>query len=407
LNFRDFKLEEPVFESIDAMGYDKPTPIQEKSIPITLQGKDLIACAQTGTGKTAAFLLPVISQIIAKGNDEHKIKALVITPTRELAIQIDQQLEGMSYFANVSSLAIYGGGDGMSFEVEKKALLEGADIIIVTPGRFISHLNLGYVDFSSLDHLILDEADRMLDMGFMEDIMKIINSMPKNRQTLMFSATMPTKIRQLAKKILNEPEEVSIAISKPAEGVFQAAFMVYNEQKISLLTHLLSSKNIDSSIIFSSTKDNVKKLYKELKKLKMNVGAIHSDLEQSERQEVLRLFKNRELQVIVATDVMARGIDIEGVGLVINYEVPSDVEDYIHRIGRTARADTKGIAFTFVNNEDQYKFYDIEKFLEKSIPKGKLPDSIGEGPIYDTTKFNNKEGRGKRPTYKRKNFKKK
>ncbi|MDH5365488.1 MAG: DEAD/DEAH box helicase [Cyclobacteriaceae bacterium] len=407
MNFRDFKLEEPVFESIDAMGYDKPTPIQEKSIPITLQGKDLIACAQTGTGKTAAFLLPVISQIIAKGNDEHKIKALVITPTRELAIQIDQQLEGMSYFANVSSLAIYGGGDGMSFEVEKKALLEGADIIIVTPGRFISHLNLGYVDFSSLDHLILDEADRMLDMGFMEDIMKIINSMPKNRQTLMFSATMPTKIRQLAKKILNEPEEVSIAISKPAEGVFQAAFMVYNEQKISLLTHLLSSKNIDSSIIFSSTKDNVKKLYKELKKLKMNVGAIHSDLEQSERQEVLRLFKNRELQVIVATDVMARGIDIEGVGLVINYEVPSDVEDYIHRIGRTARADTKGIAFTFVNNEDQYKFYDIEKFLEKSIPKGKLPDSIGEGPIYDTTKFNNKEGRGKRPTYKRKNFKKK
>lgn len=407
MNFRDFKLEEPVFESIDAMGYDKPTPIQEQSIPITLQGKDLIACAQTGTGKTAAFLLPVISQIIAKGNSEHKIKALVITPTRELAVQIDQQLEGMSYFANVSSLAIYGGGDGMSFEVEKKALQEGADIIIVTPGRFISHLNLGYVDFSSLDHLILDEADRMLDMGFMEDIMKIISRMPKKRQTLMFSATMPPKIRNLAKKILDNPEEVSIAISKPAEGVFQAAFMVYNEQKISLLTHLLSSQNIESSIVFSSTKDNVKKLYRELRKLKMSVGAIHSDLEQNERQEVLREFKNRKIQVIVATDVMARGIDVEGIGLVVNYEVPSDVEDYIHRIGRTARADSKGIAFTFVNKEDQYNFHEIEKFLEKSIPKGKLPASIGEGPIYDTAKINNNGGRGKRPPFKRKNFRKK
>jgi len=408
LNFRDFKLEEPVFESIDAMGYDKPTPIQEQSIPITLQGKDLIACAQTGTGKTAAFLLPVISQIIAKGNSEHKIRALVITPTRELAIQIDQQLEGMSYFANVSSLAIYGGGDGMSFEVEKKALMEGADIIIVTPGRFISHLNLGYVDFSSLDFLILDEADRMLDMGFMDDIMKIINRMPEKRQTLMFSATMPSKIRTLAKNILNDPEEISIAISKPAEGVFQAAFMVYNQQKIDLLTHLLSSQNIDSTIVFSSTKDNVKRLYKELKKLKMKVGAIHSDLEQNERQDVLREFKNRKLQVVVATDVMARGIDIDGIGLVVNFEVPSDVEDYIHRIGRTGRADSKGIAFTFVNEEDQYKFYDIEKFLEKSIPKGKLPSSIGGGPQYDASKFeNNKNRGGKRPSYKKKNYKKK
>lgn len=408
MNFRDFKLEEPVFESIDAMGYDKPTPIQEQSIPITLQGKDLIACAQTGTGKTAAFLLPVISQIIAKGNSEHKIRALVITPTRELAIQIDQQLEGMSYFANVSSLAIYGGGDGMSFEVEKKALMEGADIIIVTPGRFISHLNLGYVDFSSLDFLILDEADRMLDMGFMDDIMKIINRMPEKRQTLMFSATMPSKIRTLAKNILNDPEEISIAISKPAEGVFQAAFMVYNQQKIDLLTHLLSSQNIDSTIVFSSTKDNVKRLYKELKKLKMKVGAIHSDLEQNERQDVLREFKNRKLQVVVATDVMARGIDIDGIGLVVNFEVPSDVEDYIHRIGRTGRADSKGIAFTFVNEEDQYKFYDIEKFLEKSIPKGKLPSSIGGGPQYDASKFeNNKNRGGKRPSYKKKNYKKK
>ena len=407
MNFKDFKFEQEVFDSIDAMGYSKPTPIQEQSIPITLQGKDLIAVAQTGTGKTAAFLLPVISQIIAKGNDEHKIKAVIITPTRELAVQIDQQLEGMSYFAHVSSLAIYGGSDGTSFDIEKKALQKGADIIIATPGRFISHLNLGYVDFSQLDHLILDEADRMLDMGFLGDIMKIVVGMPEKRQTLMFSATMPSKIRELAKKILNNPEEISIAISKPAEGVFQAAFMTYNEQKTPLLSHLLTSKKIDSTIIFSSTKDNVKRLYKELKKLKLNVGAIHSDLEQSERQEVLQGFKNKQIEVVVATDVMARGIDIDGIGLVVNYDVPSDGEDYIHRIGRTARADTKGVAFTFVNKDDQYKFYNIEKLLEKSIPIGKLPVELGESPAYDASKFKGSKGGGRRPThYKKKSFKK-
>ena len=396
MNFKDFKLEQAVNESIEAMGYEKPTPIQELSIPITLTGKDLIACAQTGTGKTAAFLLPVISQIIKKGNDQHKIKAVIVTPTRELAIQIDQQLAGMAYFANISSLAIYGGSDGTSFEVEKKALQKGADVIIATPGRFISHLNLGYVDFSDLDHLILDEADRMLDMGFHNDIMKIIGHMPNERQTLMFSATMPQKIRELAKKILNEPEEVSIAISKPAEGVFQAAFCAYNTQKVDLLKHLLNSKQIDSVIVFSSTKDNVKKLYRELSKLDYKVGAIHSDLDQNERQEVLRNFKNRSLQIVVATDVMARGIDIDGIGLVVNYEVPSDVEDYIHRIGRTARAATKGVAFTFINEDDQYKFYQIEKHLERTIPKGKLPPELGEAPVYDVDKLNRKGGNSRR-----------
>lgn len=383
MSFKVFNLEDRVIEGVEAMGYDKPTPIQEQAIPAILQDKDLIACAQTGTGKTAAFLLPVIHRILAENDETHDIKALIITPTRELAVQIDQQLEGMAYFTGISSLAVYGGGDGTSFDQEKKALTKGADIIVGTPGRLIAHLNMGYVAVGNLKHLILDEADRMLDMGFSLDINKIISYIPKQRQTLMFSATMPTKIRQLAKSILNDPKEISIAISKPAEGVLQAAFMTYDTQKVSLVKHLLLVKNINGVIIFSSTKDSVKKLNRELQKLKFNCEAIHSDLDQKEREHLLRKFKNRELPIVVATDVMSRGIDIDGIGLVINYDVPSDGEDYIHRIGRTARASSTGVAFTLVNEEDMYKLNGIEKLLEKEIPKAKLPRAIGEGPVYN------------------------
>ena len=383
MGFKTFKLDNRVIEGIEAMGYDKPTPIQEQAIPVILENKDLIACAQTGTGKTAAFLLPVIHNILATQDDSHNIKALIITPTRELAVQIDQQLEGMAYFTGISSLAVYGGGDGTSFDQEKKALTKGADIIVGTPGRLIAHLNMGYVAVGNLKHLILDEADRMLDMGFHLDINKIISYIPEKRQTLMFSATMPPKIRQLAKTILTDPEEISIAISKPAAGVLQAAFMTYDTQKVPLVKHLLSSKNINSVLIFSSTKDNVKKLNRELQKLKFNCEAIHSDLDQQERERLLRKFKNRELQIVVATDVMSRGIDIDGIGLVVNYDVPGDGEDYIHRIGRTARASSTGVAFTLVNEEDMYKLNGIEKLLEKEIPKARLPKELGEGPVYN------------------------
>ncbi len=383
MEFKTFNLENRVIEGIEAMGYDKPTPIQDQAIPLILEGKDLIACAQTGTGKTAAFLLPVIHNILTDKDDSQNIKALIITPTRELAVQIDQQLEGMAYFTGVSSLAVYGGGDGTSFDQEKKALSKGADIIVGTPGRLIAHLNMGYVAMSNLKYLILDEADRMLDMGFHLDISKIISFTPEDRQTLMFSATMPPKIRQMAKAILKDPEEISIAISKPAEGVLQAAFMTYDTQKVPLVKYLLLAKKMNSVLIFSSTKDNVKKLNRELQKLKFNCEAIHSDLDQKEREHLLRKFKNREIQIVVATDVMSRGIDIDGIGLVINYDVPSDGEDYIHRIGRTARASSTGVAFTLVNEEDMYKLNGIERLLEKEVPKAKMPSELGEGPKYN------------------------
>ncbi len=398
MGFKTFNLESKVIDGIDAMGYDKPTPIQEQAIPLILEGQDLIACAQTGTGKTAAFLLPVIHNILKNQDESPNVKALIITPTRELAVQIDQQLEGMAYFTGVSSLAVYGGGDGSSFDQEKKALTKGADIIVGTPGRLIAHLNMGYVAVSNLKYLILDEADRMLDMGFHLDISKIISYIPEKRQTLMFSATMPTKIRQLAKTILTDPKEISIAISKPAAGVLQVAFMVHDTQKVALVKHLLLAKKINSIIIFSSTKDNVKKLNRELQKLKFNCEAIHSDLEQKEREQLLQRFKNRDLQIVVATDVMSRGIDIDGIGLVINYDVPNDGEDYIHRIGRTARASSTGVAFTLVNEDDMYKLNGIEKLLEKEVPRAKIPAEIGEGPVYNprAIKKNNFRGGGRK-----------
>ncbi len=384
MTFNDFHFEKDLMEGLDSMGFSKPTPIQEQAIPVIMNNRDIIACAQTGTGKTAAYLLPIINKLSKKPSDF--VNTLIIAPTRELAIQIDEALQGFAYFAPVSCIAIYGGNDGFSFEQEKKALTQGANIIVATPGRLISHLNMGYVKMQHLEHLILDEADRMLDMGFSLDINKIIGFLPKQRQTLLFSATMPPKIRTLAKHILVSPEQINISLSKPAEGVLQGAYVVYNSQKQELLKGLLKGKDLASIIVFSSTKDNVKQLERELLKLKFNVSAIHSDLEQEKRNEVLRDFKNRKIQTLVATDILSRGIDVDSIGLVVNYDVPGDAEDYIHRVGRTARAESTGIALTFINPEDQRKFKKIEELIGSEVKKLPLPEGMGPGPEYNPEK---------------------
>lgn len=399
MKFYDFNFTNELQDGLDSMGFEVPTPIQEQAIPVIMQGKDIIACAQTGTGKTAAYLLPVLDKLIDK--DHHSIDTLILAPTRELALQIDQQIEGFAYFTNTSSIAVYGGSDGIVFEKEKRALTEGADVVIATPGRLLSHLNLGYVNVKDLRHLILDEADRMLDMGFHEDLIRIINFLPKERQTLLFSATMPPRIRELAGRILKDPVHVNIAISKPNEGIVQAAYLVYDNQKNQLVKELVTGKNLESVIIFSSRKSNVKVLEKDLQKMGLAARAIHSDLEQSEREEVMREFRGRRVQILVATDIVARGIDIEGINLVINYDTPTDPEDYIHRIGRTARADATGVAITFINDQDQHYFGKIEALIEKEIHKIPLPPHLGPGPEYNP-KRKREGGKGPKKFFRKK-----
>ena len=378
--FKDFNFETNLQEGLDSMGFETPTPIQEQAIPIIQNNKDLIGCAQTGTGKTAAFLLPILNKLTINPTDS--TNTLIVVPTRELALQIDQALQGFSYFTSVSSLAIYGGSDGSVFERERKALTEGANIIIATPGRLMAHLNMGYVKFDKLETLILDEADRMLDMGFVDDILKITTYLPKKKQTLMFSATMAPTIRALATKLLHNPEHISISLAKPAEGVIQGAYLVYDGQKNALIKSLLAGKELTSVIIFVSTKIKVKELERDLQKAHLKAKAIHSDLEQNEREEVLRNFRSKQLQILVATDILSRGIDIEDIGLVINYDVPGDAADYIHRIGRTARASATGVALTFINEWDQQKFLQIETLIGSEVKKLPLPPEIGTGPAY-------------------------
>jgi ATP-dependent RNA helicase RhlE len=380
LTFHDFQFQPQLAEGLDAMGFNAPTPIQQQAIPVILNNKDIIACAQTGTGKTAAYLLPVLNKIIQLQGEY--TKALIIAPTRELAIQIDEAVQGFAYFTSVSSIAIYGGTDGASFEQEKRALSQGADIIIATPGRLISHLNQKYVKIDRLHFLILDEADRMLDMGFSDDINRIISFIPQQRQTLLFSATMPPKIRDLAKKILINPEQINIAVSKPAEGVIQGAYVLFDTQKLDLLKSLLKDQNLSSVIIFVSSKDKVKELGRELRRMKFNVQPIHSDLDQEQRNDVMRQFKSKKIQTLVATDILSRGIDIDSIGLVVNYDVPRDAEDYIHRVGRTARAESTGVAITFINPEDQPKFKKIEDLIGNEIKKIPVPEFLGATPEY-------------------------
>jgi ATP-dependent RNA helicase RhlE len=377
MTFDEFGLNEHLMEALSYMGFSEATPIQEQSIPLILEGRDLIASAQTGTGKTAAFLLPILHKL----TDKHdQLNTLIIVPTRELAIQIDQQIEGFSYFTHVTSLPVYGGGEGQDWETQKKALTKGAEVIVATPGKLISHLNLGYVKFDHLQHLILDEADRMLDMGFHDDIQKIIKYLPKERQTLMFSATMPSKIRELAKKVLKNPAEINIALSKPAEGVVQAVCPIYENQKTPLINGMIANKpEIKSILIFTSTKKKVGEIVRGLKSDFYTVEGISSDLEQAEREEVLLRFRSKKTRVLVATDVLSRGIDIKDINFVINYDVPGDAEDYVHRVGRTARAETKGIALTLVIEEEMYKFDRIEKLIERKVPRLALPEALGEG----------------------------
>lgn len=393
-------------EGIEASGYEEATPVQEQVIPLILAGKDVIASAQTGTGKTAAFLLPLINKIITSSHDMHTMNALVIVPTRELAIQIAQHLEGLSYFTNVSSIAVYGGGDGNAFIQEKKALSMGADVVVCTPGKMMAHIKMGYVKLDGLKYLVLDEADRMLDMGFYDDIMFIIKHLPAKRQNLLFSATMPHKIREMARKILHQPSEVNISISKPPEKIIQQAFMVYDAQKIPLIVYLLKQKNFRSVLIFCSSKLSVKQLTRDLKRNGINADEIHSDLEQDKREDVLIQYKSGRLPVLVATDILSRGIDIDNIDLVINFDVPHDGEDYVHRIGRTARAAAEGTAYTLVSVKEQRKFSSIEKLLGKEVPKAVVPDLFGEVPEYNpltkravNTKFSHKPHR---PSFNRK-----
>lgn len=379
--FTEFGFDDELMDSLDAMHFEEATPIQSEAIPVIMDGSDLIACAQTGTGKTAAYLLPVINDILY--TEGGNIDTVILVPTRELAIQIDQQMEGFGYYVPVTSTAIYGGNDSGEWGRQRKAIEDGADILISTPGRLLQHITMGYVDFSHVRHLILDEADRMLDMGFFDDIMQVVKLLPTERQTLMFSATMPPKIRDLAKQILTNPKEISIAISKPADNIKQGAYVVYDTQKTPLVKHILHQRKGQSVIIFSSKKQICKELNIILRRAGINAGVIHSDLEQKERENVLLQFRNHNINVLVATDIIARGIDIKEIDMVINYDVPRDAEDYVHRIGRTARAQANGEAYTFVNEKDMKAFARIEQLIEKEVEKLPLPSELGEGPIYN------------------------
>lgn len=385
------------------MNFKETTPVQAQTIPLILEKKDMIACAQTGTGKTAAYLLPILNVLCKKEHPEDKINALIMVPTRELALQIDQQLDAFAYFLPVTSVAVYGGGDGAIFSQQEKAMRSGVDVVIATPGRLIALLNMGKIDMSHVQFFVLDEADRMLEMGFVDDIMRIASYLPKQKQTLLFSATMPPKIHELARKVLINPTEVHLSTSKPAEKIDQSAYICYEAQKLALIGQIFSNKQLHRVIVFSSSKQKVKEIYHTFRKMNLKVAAMHSDLEQNQREEVIRLFKNGHIHVLVATDIVARGIDIEDIQMVINYDVPHDVEDYVHRIGRTARAGGEGIAITFVAEKEQHKFSAIEKFIEKEIPKAQLPASLGEGPAYSPIRKGkpNRGKGGKKRFYKR------
>jgi ATP-dependent RNA helicase RhlE len=374
LDFKDFNFNPDLLEGLLAMGFRNATPIQEQAIPLVLANKDLIACAQTGTGKTGAYLLPIMNKIslIEKRHNN----TLILAPTRELAQQIDLQVEALSYFTNISSLTVFGGGDGVAYEQQKRSMREGVDIIIATPGRLISHLSSGLLKLDQLQHLVLDEADRMLDMGFYDDIMKIISFLPEKRQTVMFSATMPPKIRTLAAKLLHHPEQISIAISQPAAGINQQAYFIHDSQKVKLLTEVMNPEQYPTTLVFASTKEKVKNLGKVLRGLGFKAQAFHSDLDQKEREAILLEFKNKRVPVLIGTDVLSRGIDVEGISLVINFDVPHDPEDYVHRIGRTARAATTGTAITLVNEKDKRKFDNIEKLIDKPINRIPLPEHL-------------------------------
>ncbi|MFO7867769.1 MAG: DEAD/DEAH box helicase [Bacteroidales bacterium] len=400
MKFEELLIHEQLQEAIYYMNFEKLSPIQEQAIPRALEGRDLLACAQTGTGKTASFVIPILDDLIRNGNKG--TTSLIIVPTRELAVQIDQEIQGFSYFTEASSKAVFGGDKGQDWDEQKRAITQGTNIIVATPGRLMQHLALGYVNFKSVRHVVLDEADRMLDMGFYDDIQAILKHVPAKRQTLLFSATMPPNIRKLAHQILHNPETITISISKPASGITQSAYMAYPHQKNSIISYILShQKEFESVLIFSSTKRNVHAIVRELTRVlpKISVEGISSDFEQQERADVLMRFKSQKTQILVATDVLSRGIDIKGIDLVINYDVPSDPADYVHRVGRTARADAKGEAITLISPDDIPKVKRIESLIGKEVEKKQISKDIGELPQWkNAAKFQNK---------KKKNFHKK
>ena len=398
MTFEETYLNDNILDALYDMHFEEMTPIQEECIPKILDGQDLIGVAQTGTGKTAAYLLPILSMLDDGGYPRDAVNCIIMSPTRELAQQIDQAMQGFGYYLDgISSVAIYGGNDGNRFDVETKGLKMGADVIIATPGRLLSHIRMGHLDLSSPSFLVLDEADRMLDMGFSDDILSIAKMLPENHQTIMFSATMPEKIQRLARTLLDHPAEVKIAVSKPAEKIQQSAYICYEPQKLGIIRHLFKAGELQRVIIFSGKKDKVKDITRELKHMKINCAPMHSDLSQAERDEVMYRFKTGQVDVLVATDIVSRGIDIDDILMVINYDVPHDAEDYVHRIGRTARAQRDGVAITFVSETDMRYFADIERFLEKDILKNPMPEGLGEGPEYKpSTPRKNSRGRGGR-----------
>ncbi len=381
MRFDELSLSDDILDALDAMHFEECTPIQEQSIELILEGNDLIACAQTGTGKTAAYLLPVID-LLADTEADSKVKCVIMVPTHELAQQIDRQMEGFSYYIPVSSLAIHGGNDGKEFARQQHALRQGADMVIATPGRLLAHMKMGYVDLSAVKYFILDEADRMLDMGFSDDIMRIVAELPKERQTLMFSATMPKKIQQLAASILNNPKEVKIAVSKPAEKIDQSVYICYQGQKAALLKRLFEQGHDKRVIVFSSSKQNVKELTQILRRSKWKAAEMHSDLDQKAREDVMLAFRAGRIEILIATDILSRGIDVDDIAMVVNYDVPHEAEDYVHRIGRTARAGAGGKAVTFVSEADQQRWASIERFLGCEVRRDEIPAELGEGPQY-------------------------
>jgi len=403
MTFDELDLEEEVLDGLWAMNFKECTPVQEQAIPLLLAGRDLIASAQTGTGKTAAYLLPILNHLVQEDHPEDAINAVIMVPTRELAQQIDQQVAGFAYYLPISSVAVYGGSDGIVWEQQKKGLQAGVDVVIATPGRLLSYLKLGLIDLSQVQYFILDEADRMLDMGFFEDIMQVVNELPKRRQTMLFSATMPSKIRELAKTILNDPAEIRLAVSKPNDKIMQSAYICYERQKAYIVKQLFIENVPDKVIIFASSIIKVKEVTRTLRAMKLSVAEMHSDLDQTQRDSTMYDFKNGKVNILVATDIVSRGIDIEDISVVINYDVPHDAEDYVHRIGRTARASAEGLAITFVSEDEQDMFERIEKFLEKTIYRVPLPEEVGEGPEYNPAKYHSKGGfKGKSRGFKKK-----
>lgn len=395
--FDELALSDDVLDALWDMHFDTCTLVQEKTIPVILEGKDVISCAQTGTGKTAAYILPLLTNLAYDDHDPDKLNAIIMAPTRELAQQIDQQMEGFGFYVPFSSVAIYGGNDGGAWGTQVTGLQKGADIVIATPGRLLSQMNIYDIDFSGVKYFILDEADRMLDMGFYDDIMTIVNRLPKERQTIMFSATMPDKIRQMARAIMHDPVEVKIAVSRPPETIHQMAVQLYEAQKPAMVQHLLEGRNLKKVILFVSKKQKVRDLTRALRAKHIDARAMYSDLEQKERDEVMLDFRNGKVDVLVATDIISRGIDVDDIPLVINYDVPRDAEDYVHRIGRTARAENKGEAVTLVSSEDAHYFQKIERFLKKDIERLPLPEALGEAPkdaLYAARSGRGGSGRG-------------